>query len=77
MAGEAFKKAMRLKLEDAARANMGKGLTDEQREAIGALADAISEAVAAMTIIPGGIQVQGSPTAQTNAQPITLGEVIL
>lgn len=77
MAGETFRNKLRTKLKAAAEKNMKKELTEEQAEAIEGLADAIAEAVGSITIITGGIQVQGSPTAQANAAPITLGNVIL
>lgn len=64
-------------MKAAAKKNLGKELNGKQEDAIESLADAISDAVASMTIVSGGINVQGSPTAQSNAEPITLGDVIL
>lgn len=64
-------------MKAAAKKNLGKDLNGEQADAIESLADAISDAVASMTIVSGGIKVAGSATAQANSEPITLGDVIL
>lgn len=72
----AFKSSLKSALKEAASGNSADGVTLD--DAMGSLADAIASEVDAyvktmtITLAPGVVMVQGSPTSQTNVAPIVV-----